>query len=484
MGGGAVDTGTGPVATVAGAAALEAAGPASAWVTRRERQRQARGVGEAKLQAALARVSRLEEELASCRAQMVREALCHTAAAEQAAILALDPGVPGPLRKEVVGRLALAAPSLVAGLAAATGTPDAGLATLATARRNTAAHHFAVPVAAIAAASLPQLNQWQRQGRAAARPGPTLATATVAADTAAENHAATPADHTVVTLGQRLAERRRAARRISALAAVPRGGRRLGFGRVARGPALRPASLRHRPAPAVRTAADAIPILWACETRRNRTRLCRSRGPPARRLVTGPGWFQPEHDEHATGERRTEQFQIGGEDSESEYEASEIHSLGVESGIPGPDLGALEATPANSDTPTLAGGNHGYDASADVDANSDTPTLEGEDYDYDASADVDGVVERGTGPSARRRLLVLRGHVRCYDGLEAERDLRRPGWREDEGHVLSATPVNRGDAAHLRERAAELRKSGPSCFADLRFTYTGRGSAGGRRKPR
>ena len=122
------------VATASGMAAKQAAQPPktffigeegagqSLWQARRSKQRAARAGIEGRLQAALCRVLKLEDEVANLRAAAaaVASAECEEPRAQQ------PPAEPLPAT-ELVERLAMVAPALVAGISAAM-APETGLA--------------------------------------------------------------------------------------------------------------------------------------------------------------------------------------------------------------------------------------------------------------------------------------------------------------------------------------------------------------------
>ena len=161
------------VATGGGEAAPMAARPptGSAWPDRRRRRQAARNVQGALLVAAYARVEQLEAVVCDLKLELQVCQDLHVAAAGQAVALAEaygDMPAAEPLRGEVAERLALAAPSLVSGLARAAGTQDgAATAPITQRRRNTASHNFELAASVIRTMTGTQLNAAQRGARKA-----------------------------------------------------------------------------------------------------------------------------------------------------------------------------------------------------------------------------------------------------------------------------------------------------------------------------
>ena len=130
---------------------------ASAWPERRRRRQEARAALTGKLQAALARVCALEEELAAVRAAA---AVDHPGPRAQE-----ECPQDAAVQKEMEERLVLVAPVIREVVA---GGPVKALQRI---RRNAASHLAGFAARAIAVASRPQLNRWQRQSRDPESPG-------------------------------------------------------------------------------------------------------------------------------------------------------------------------------------------------------------------------------------------------------------------------------------------------------------------------
>ena len=145
-----------------GLASDTAAAAAQLRRARKDRQRAGRDATEGKLRAAYQRIRALEAQLAACQYEMGELKTCHAAAAQQAVVLAGAAHDDQVLQREVIERLALAAPVVITELGKVN---EAGLGVPAEptrSRRNAGLHCATRRGASIARMSQRSLNRLQR----------------------------------------------------------------------------------------------------------------------------------------------------------------------------------------------------------------------------------------------------------------------------------------------------------------------------------